>query len=1235
MPRRTSAGKPIPVRVVILTLDSHLAGAISCASNELRKDIPGLQVQFHAVARFNSDNDALTRCKQDIAQADIILTTMLFMEEHFKPVLASLEARKESCDALISCLSAGEAIRLTKMGGFRMSGSQGGAISLLKRLRGANKHGASSGAKQMAMLRQIPKFLRFIPGRAQDVRAYFLVLQYWLAGSTENMAQLIKFLINRYAAGPRKALKGSLKVLPPKEYPEIGVYHPRLPGNLTDNLDAAPKPQAKNSRKVGLLVMRAHVLSGDTAHYDGAIAEIEARGFQAIPVFASGLDARPAIEKFFLQDGATTIDALVSLTGFSLVGGPAYNDSKAAAQMLKRLDVPYISALPVGFQSLKQWEESAQGLLPLESTMMVGIPELDGATGSMVIGGRSSKSDGNGLSMTGHAGRAKALADRVEKLVKLRCEARAERRVAVVIFNFPPNGGSVGSAAHLSVFASLHNVLKRLKSEGYTVDLPGSAEEMKEMILGGNSERFGADANVFARIPVDDHVRREPWLADIEKQWGPAPGRQLSDGRSLFVLGKKFGNVLIGLQPSMGYEGDPMMLMFDKGLAPTHAFSAFYRYLREDFGAHALLHFGTHGALEFMPGKQVGLSDACWPERLMGSVPNFYFYAANNPSEGTIAKRRSAATLISYLTPAVTQAGLYQELRDLKESIDRWRGLGKTETTERQHLEDFIWDLALKVDLVSAAQKLDDDSEWISTLSGKLHELEESLIPHGLHVIGETPREAFRKDMLLAAAQIGEMIEIDATSVDALIAGASPDEISRRSGSQDREAFVRHLEELAALNENLAQDWELPAMVEALDGGFVSPSPGGDILSTPAVLPTGRNLHGFDPFRLPTSFAVSQGFQQAERLLARHRKNAGSLPESIAMVLWGTDNLKSGGGPIAQALALLGARPRFDSFGRLAGAALIPLEELRRPRIDVIATLSGIFRDLLPLQTKMLAEAAYLAASAEEPEEMNFVRKHVLSYQAQHDCDFETAALRVFSNADGSYGSNVNHLIESGDWSEGDELAETFGSRKCFAYGRAGAPVAQRKLMDSLLSDVELAYQNLDSLELGITTVDHYFDTLGAISYAASRIRGKSVEVYIGDQTQGAGTVRTLNEQIDLEVRTRSLNPKWYESMLEHGYEGVRQIEVHLTNTMGWSATTAKVDPWVYQKMTETYVLDETMRNRLAELNPKASARVANRLLEAHERQFWSPDESVLEALRDANDQLEDQLEGVGEIAAA
>lgn len=1233
----------VSIRVVLLTLDNHVSAALESAFIKLRKHIPGLELAIHAAADWEARPERLEACRADIGQGDIIIATMMFMEPHIAGVIDALTARRDHCDAMICCMSAGEVMKLTRMGRFSMDGEQGGAMSLLKRLRGKSTTGGKPknvGAQQLSVLRRLPRILRFIPGTAQDLRVYFLILQYWLAGSEENLSRMIQLVVRRYAAGPREVLRKLPEPDAPIDYPEVGVYHPKIKTGISAEVGALPKKvQASKGCKgtVGLLLMRSYALAGNSSHYDAVIKALEARGLRVIPAFAAGLDARPAVHRFFMEGDTPIVDAVVSLTGFSLVGGPAYNDTDAAQELLKSLDVPYLAVQALEFQSIETWADSALGLMPIEATMMVSIPELDGATGPLVFGGRSDQATDRPNAMQAHGERINMLADRVSCLVNLRRKEQQERKVAVVLFNFPPNSGGTGTAAHLSVFESLYNTLKALKADGYHVVLPESVDALRDTLLMGNAAQRGTDANVCATISVDDHVRNEPWLDEIESQWGAAPGKQLTDGRSLFVLGAEFGNVLVTVQPPMGYEGDPMRLLFEGGHAPTHAFAAFYRYLRETWQADAVLHFGTHGALEFMPGKQVGLSANCWPDRLIGSLPNFYLYASNNPSEGLIAKRRSAATLISYLTPPVANADLYQELKTLGDSIDRWRRRDQDQDAESLgELVRLIREQAEACDL-SLVNWGDDVEAAIEDLRNQLNEIEESLIPYGLHVVGEIMPREDRLCLLQSISTAQGKFQPSEKLLERVLDDAQISELINfpELSAQPEPERQSYLELLVSAKTALEQDSEIPALLRALDGRFIPPVGGGDLLRSPDMLPTGRNLHGFDPFRLPSQYAVKEGDRQARQLLARHSQDSGGLPTSIALVLWGTDNLKSEGIAIAQALSLMGAQPRLDSYGRVCGAELIDLETLGRPRIDVVMTLSGIFRDLLPLQTRLLAEAAYLAAMADEPVSQNAIRAHALAYQAEHDCDLETAALRVFSNAEGTYGSNVNMLIDSGAWENEDELAETFTARKGHAYGRHGAVSQNTELLTEMLSQVDLAYQNLDSVEIGVTTVDHYFDTLGGISRAIRRTGSESVPVYIADHTTGNEKIRTLAEQVALETRTRVLNPKWYESMLDHGYEGVRAIETHVTNTMGWSATTGQVAPWVYQQLSETFILDADMRQRLALLNPKAASRVANRLLEAHERQYWDPDEASLSALREAGEDLEDWMEGISPEAVA
>ena len=1174
-------------RFVILTLDSHAAGPAERVAPALEADFPGLQVQIHAAAEWAENPGALEAARDAVLHADIIVCNLLFLEDQVMGLMPELKARRDSVDAFIGVVADQALVSMTRMGDLDMSRPASGFMKILKKLKPNTKRSSSSEAS-MKILRRLPQILKLLPGKAQDLRAYFLVMQYWLGGSDDNIREMIRFVVSRYARDPQW---NRVQAAAPIQYPDVGLYHPDLPARITT--DAAALPQPENPvGTVGVLMLRSYVLSADTAHYDAVIRQFQARGLRVLPAFAGGLDGRPAIERFFRDaSGAVKIDAMVSLTGFSLVGGPAYNDSAAAVQVLRDLDVPYIAAHALEFQTLGQWGDSAGGLGPVETTMLVALPEIDGATNPTVFGGRHGPEGCNGChagckgkpgskAMAPCAERITSLAEKTLRLARLRRKRNADKNVGIVLFGFPPNAGAVGTAAYLSVFESLFNTLHRMKAEGYDLEPPASVQDLRDAILKGNAATYGQEANVAAHVDADTIVRDTPPLKAIEAVWGPAPGKIQSDGKGVFILGRQFGKVFVGVQPTFGYEGDPMRLLFERGFAPTHAFTQFYLWMRNTLRADVVLHFGMHGALEFMPGKQSGMGARDWPDRLIGEMPNVYLYASNNPSEASLAKRRSGAVTITHLTPPLATSGLYKGLAELKDSLGRWRGL-------EDHLGEEAADLRVLIE--AQAEAVDMDGTDPDTLWLKLLETEDALIPEGLHVVGRG------MDPDLVEAHLDTM------------ADQSP-ETRARAGRLLRE------------------DAELPGLMRALSGRYIAPVPGGDLIRSADVLPTGRNIHAFDPFRMPTAFAMQDGAKQAQVLLDTHK----TLPRTVALVLWGSDNIKSDGVPIAQALTLMGAKPRFDSFGRLSGADLVPLQELGRPRVDVIMTLSGIFRDLLPLQTKLLAEAALKAAMADEPAEMNFIRAHALAYAAQMNVPLEDAALRVFSNAEGAYGANVNGLIDSGAWDQEDELADAYEARKSFAYGVSGKSKANPALLQKALKDVDVAYQNLESAELGVTTVDHYFDTLGGIARAVKRAKGgQEAAVYIGDQTRGGNTVRTLADQVALETRSRSLNPKWFEGMLKHGHEGVRQIEAQVTNTLGWSATTGQVEPWVYQRISETFVLDEAMRKRLAEMNPQASARMAGRLLEASDRNYWQPDEATLQALQNAADELEDRLEGI------
>ncbi len=1261
------AGETLPpLKFVIITLDSHLAGAVAEAAAIVVRQLPSIDLRVHVASDWPENPASLDRCKADIATGDIIAVTQCFQDEQVSAIREALLARRDHCDSMLVAVSAAELVRCTKMGKFDLGGAEEkkpkpwSPLGILKKLRGSRGDGKSSGERQMTALKAMPKLLKFIPGPAQDVRVYLLSIQYWLAGTSENIANLILLHVEKYANGPRKVLRAQAKAEPPRNYPEVGLWHPEMKGEhgITESLAALPTSGAAGT--VGVLLGRSYLLADNVAHYVAVVRAFEQRGLRTIPAFASALDARPAIEKYFLDaNGRSRVDCVVSLTGFSLVGGPAYNDAIAAQATLSQLDVPYFCLQTLEFQSTPEWQNDPRGLNPLQATLQVAIPELDGAIGPTVFAGKvgSAKGVENAESLP-ITERVETMADRVAKMIRMRRTARAERKVAVVLFNFPPNAGNTGSAAYIDCFHSLYNTMVAMREAGYTVTVPDSVDALRNAVIQGNREQYGSVASVFARVPTDDHVRRERYLPQIEGAWGAAPGKQFADGYGIQILGAEFGNVFVGVQPSFGWEGDPMRLLFEGNFAPTHAFSAFYRWLREDWGAHVALHFGTHGALEFMPGKQAGLTDQCWPDRLIGDLPNVYLYASNNSSEGTLAKRRGGATtLISYLTPSVSAAGLYKGLLDLKATFERWRGMDeRTSEGERLSVVALLQEQACALELTTPIpQWTPADGVVIEQVRQKLLEVEQALIPVGLHIVGKVPTVEERADMLLAIANVGRpdadvapfgdtvrsaarsamtVEQLEHAAREIVMAAVSAGDASTGMRVAESHGIAATsleptLRGLMALDEMLAVDSEIPGMLRAMDGRYVTAAPAADLVRNTAVLPTGRNLYGFDPYKVPSPYALKEGSIRAEQLIARHVADGNDFPETVAFVLWGTDNMKSEGTQLAQVLALMGVVPRFDGVGRLCGARLLTLEQLGRPRVDVVASLSGIFRDLLPLQVKLLAEAALLCASADEPEAQNFVRKHTLAAMRDDGVDLETAALRVFGNSEGTYGSNVNLLLETGRWEDEDQLADLFVQRKGFAYGVDGKCRAGQKMMKRALGTASLSFQNVDSVELGATDIDQYVEALGGVNRVIEQQQQKKVACYMGDHTGKDGKIRTLEEQVVLETRTRALNPKWYEGQLVHGYEGVRNIAGHIATTVGWSSTTGSVPGWVYGDMAQTFVLDAEMRDRLASLNPSAAAGMATKLLEANDRGYWSPDAATLDALRDASAELEDRLEGV------
>ena len=708
----------------------------------------------------------------------------------------------------------------------------------------------------------------------------------------------------------------------------------------------------------------------------------------------------------------------------------------------------------------------------------------------------------------------------------------------------------------------------------------------------------------------------------------------------------------------------------------------------------------------------MGMSETCYPDSLIGSLPNLYYYAANNPSEATIAKRRGYASTISYLTPPAENAGLYKGLKELSELVGSYQQLRENsrgiqivnaivETSKQCNLDKDVELPSKDVEELS----IDERDLFVGNVYKQLMEIESRLLPCGLHTIGEAPtaeeavatlvniaslereQEGLRSLPGLLAESIGLTIEqiydgnnkgelkfvelnekIIKTARESIFAMVNSLKIVDGRVYLEKSLLSKLFDFLKVFGLNLPTPWlrvcnlngfnevnqkelnklfdyllfcleqvcadkEMDSLIKALDGNYVLPGPGGDPIRNPGVLPSGKNIHALDPQSIPTTAAVAAAKSVVDKLIERQKEEQGTWPETIACVLWGTDNIKTYGESLAQILWFVGVKPKPDSVGRINKLELIPLEELGRPRIDVVVNCSGVFRDLFINQMALIDQAVKLAAEADEPLESNFVRKHSLEQAEKEGTSIREASARVFSNASGSYSSNVNLAVENSTWEEENELQEMYLSRKTYAFNadNPGEMNQKREVFESVMKTADVTFQNLDSSEISLTDVSHYFDSDPTKLIKTLRDDGKEPSSYIADTTTSNAQVRTLGETIRLDSRTKLLNPKWYEGMLKSGYEGVRELSNRLNYTLGWSATSGQVDNFVYEETNETFINDEEMRKRLMDLNPNSFRRIVGTLLEVNGRGYWETSDENIEQLKELYQEVEDKIEGVKE----
>ncbi|WP_016952417.1 magnesium chelatase subunit H [Anabaena sp. PCC 7108] len=1238
--------------VLIAGFESFNADLYRKAAELANSRCPELDIRVFSDRNITTNSAEVETALQD---ADVFFGSLLFDYDQ----VMWLRKRVANIPIRLIFESALELMSLTKIGAFSIGDKPAGMPKPIKFILDKFSNGKEEDklAGYISFLKVGPKLLKFVPvQKVQDLRNWLIIYGYWNAGGSENVASLFWTIAEKYL---------DLKVgdiPPPIETPNMGLLHPDYQGFFTspkaylewyqkrEQGTGNREQRRENSPVIGILLYRKHVIT-KLPYIPQLIRYFEKAGLTPLPIFINGVEGHVAVRDWMTSDyetqqrqlgnietpslssEAVKVDAVVSTIGFPLVGGPAGSmeagrQIEVAKRILTAKNVPYIVAAPLLIQDIYSW--TRQGVGGLQSVVLYSLPELDGAIDTIPLGGLV----GEQIYLVPE--RMQRLTNRVKSWVSLRQKPIFARKIAIILYGFPPGYGAVGTAALLNVPRSLIKLLNALKEQGYTVgDIPEDGEELIRQIkeadenpnLPTNKEEVISPL-VYGGARGGSTVNArtlEKWLgylqtSRIEKQWKYLTGSGIKTyGDEFNIGGVQLGNVWIGVQPPLGIQGDPMRLMFERDLTPHPQYAAYYKWLQNDFQADAVVHFGMHGTVEWLPGSPLGNTGYSWSDILLGNLPNLYIYAANNPSESILAKRRGYGVLISHNVPPYGRAGLYKELVNLRDLISEYREDPEKNYLLKEGICKKIVDTGLDADCPFDDAKrlgIPFTPENVRMFSGhafdhylvKLYEylqvLENRLFSSGLHTLGEAPNQEELTGYL--DAYFGE-----------------ENEPRRREGREEgREEERKEITRLL----NQSTD-ELTNLLRGLNGEFIPPAPGGDLLRDGAgVLPTGRNIHALDPYRMPSPAAFERGKEIAKKIISQSLDENKKYPETVAVLLWGLDAIKTKGESLGILLELVGAEPVKEGTGRIVRYDLKPLSDVGHPRIDVLANLSGIFRDSFVNIIELLDDLFQRAAEVDEPEEMNFIRKHALILKAQ---GVENSSARLFSNPSGDFGSLVNDRVVDGNWESGEELGNTWESRNVFSYGRNDKGQARPEILQTLLKTSDRIIQEIDSVEYGLTDIQEYYANTGGLKKAAEKQSGRKVQASFVESFSKDTTPRNLDDLLRMEYRTKLLNPKWADAMANQGSGGAFEISQRMTALIGWGGTADFQDDWVYDQAADTYALDPEMAEKLRKANPEAFRNIVGRMLEASGRGLWQADGDKLDKLRKLYDLTDEELEGV------
>lgn len=1130
---------------------------------------------------------------------------------------------------------------------------------------------------------------------------YDLIMSYAVFGGDENFVSLIKWAIRKYDGI-------DLEIPEPVHPLTEGVYYPGSDDHdisrYLDSLDGS-KPN------IGIFFYQKQWVTGNLESIDGLIRAVEKLGGNPVPIFLNTaeekIDHSKGVKRLLREDltrnGKPVLDAIIETMSFSqtLIATPGVGDQIIDDNFFLDYGVPALQSMTM-VSDESTWRERLEGLSPAEIAYDVVHPEFDGQIITVPCASNEYK-DGGIRYYHSIDDRAMRVADMAIMWAKLRHIENKDRKVAILLYQYPPKNADAGGAAGLDTFASVVNILHRMKDDGYDVgNIPETPRELVEILLAGltNDTEWISDDEVRKRaedlIPPEQYDIWYKELSDrvrerIEKDWDKPPGKFYTVGKDIIATGTVFGNIIVGFQPDRGR--DIQANYHDPNCVHPHQYYAYYKWLREDFGANAVIHVGTHGTLEWLPGKSIALSGDCCPDYILTSLPDIYPYVIGNPGEGIQAKRRAAAVIIDHMIPTMTRSGGYDEILELEGTVQNYmNSMAQGQDQNCLLILSKLREILLRMDMYSDL-KLDpncsDDElrEKIDDLYDYVVDIKENLIKDGLHILGEIPEgKRLEEDVyslvrmangeipslrVAIASSMGyELMELQNNSSGrdpktGRLNGEILEEVEVRMESLiseiaaagfEREACLKLTEDFEndddirktvafvcdELYPNLMRmDNEIDSVMSALRGNFIEPGPSGcPTRGRAQILPTGRNFYSIDPDAIPWHSSWEIGKKMADQMLERFVDEHGSYPKNIGIVMWATDTMKTGGDDTAYVLWLLGIRPVWTGYaGRVKDLEVIPVSELGRPRIDVTLRISGLFRDTFPNLVRLIDRAVRMIADLDETEEENYILANlrhdiVLSIEEgmPEDQAREDAMIRIFGDAPGSYGSGTNILVRTSDWKDRGEIGKIYRDYGEYAYGIGRSGERKPDAFRHKLMNMDVTVKNSVSREYDMFDNDDVYTDLGGFNAAVESVRGEKPMSVIGFSADTSNIkTKTIDEEGRYIFRSKINNPKWVEGLKPHGFKGAQEISKMTEYVFGWDATSDIIEGWEYKSIADNFLFNKDNADWFRDANPYAMYEVTARLLEAIYRGMWDADEETEEKLKELFEDLEGDIEGLND----